>query len=111
MAGKPAPGIRRHDRHARSNLRGAFLAILAFALYATHDVGVKTLGRYTRRSRSSLFSVLFRVSAGDRHAHARRDPPARSGRPPVVDGHANDRHPLYSVAGFLRISVLPLAQV
>ena len=39
---------------ARSNLRGAVLALLSFALYSTHDAVVKTLGRTV-----SPFEIVF----------------------------------------------------
>ena len=44
---------------ARSNIRGALLALLAFALYATHDVGVKFLGQTYAPFQIIFFSVLF----------------------------------------------------
>lgn len=44
---------------ARSNLRGALLALCAFALFATHDVVVKTLGASYSTFQIIFFSGLF----------------------------------------------------
>lgn len=44
---------------AKSNLRGALLALTAFGLYATHDVFVKTLGATYSPFQIIFFSVLL----------------------------------------------------
>lgn len=44
---------------ARSNLRGALCALLAFALFATHDVVVKVLGGHYATFQIIFFSVLL----------------------------------------------------
>jgi len=44
---------------AKSNLRGALLALTAFGLYATHDVFVKTLGASYSPFQIVFFSVLL----------------------------------------------------
>lgn len=43
----------------KSNLRGAAFALLAFALFATHDVVVKTLGGFYATFQIVFFSVLL----------------------------------------------------
>ncbi len=45
--------------HARSNLRAALFALAAFALFATHDVAVKTLGGTYSTFQIIFFSVLL----------------------------------------------------
>ncbi len=44
---------------AKSNLRGAIFALIAFAVFATHDVFVKILGGYYSPFQIIFFSVLF----------------------------------------------------
>jgi len=45
--------------HATDNLRGAFLALLAMGVYATHDVVVKTLGADYSAFQVVFFATLF----------------------------------------------------
>jgi S-adenosylmethionine uptake transporter len=45
--------------HARSNLRGALYSLLSFALFATHDVIVKSLGSHYSTFQIIFFSVLL----------------------------------------------------
>lgn len=44
---------------AKSNTRGALLALLAFAIYATHDVVVKVLGRDYTAVQILFFATLL----------------------------------------------------
>ncbi len=44
---------------ARSNLRGAFFALLAFAFFSTHDVVVKVLGGHYSTFQIIFYSVLL----------------------------------------------------
>jgi S-adenosylmethionine uptake transporter len=95
----------------RSNLTGALIALLGFAVFATHDVVVKYLGANYSPFQIVFFSVLmgFPLVAlmliGDR-----------------TDGNLRPRHPWWTalrtaaaavtaVAAFHAFSTLPLAQV
>ncbi|RUS60173.1 DMT family transporter [Pseudorhodobacter sp. E13] len=94
----------------KSNLRGALMALIAFAIYATHDVFVKFLGGHYSPVQIIFFSVTFSfplvamMLIGDRN-----------------DGNLRPRHPWWTalrtvsalitgVAAFYAFSVLPLAQ-
>jgi S-adenosylmethionine uptake transporter len=94
----------------KSNLRGALLALVSFAIYATHDVFVKFLGGQYSPVQIIFFSVLFgfplvaMMLIGDRN-----------------DGNLRPRHPWWTllrtvatlitgVSAFYAFSVLPLAQ-
>jgi len=94
----------------QSNLRGAILALTAFAVYATHDVVVKVLGESYSAFQIVFFSGLLgfplvtMMLMGDR-----------------TDGNLLPRHPgwtalrtgaavLTGISGFYAFSVLPLAQ-
>lgn len=44
---------------AKTNLNGALLALAAFAIYAVHDVVVKTLGAFYAPFQIMFFSVMF----------------------------------------------------
>jgi S-adenosylmethionine uptake transporter len=93
-----------------SNARGALMALLAFAIYATHDVVVKFLGALYSPVQIIFFSVLLSfplvtlMLMGDR-----------------TDGNLRPRHPWWSLvrmvstvitglSAFYAFSVLPLAQ-
>lgn len=95
---------------AKSNLRGALMALAAFAIYSTHDVVVKFLGGQYSPIQLIFFSVLFGLPLvtllliGDR-----------------TDGNLRPRHPWWTlvrtvsslitgVSAFYAFSVLPLAQ-
>ncbi|OIQ07179.1 MAG: EamA family transporter [Rhodobacteraceae bacterium CG2_30_10_405] len=94
----------------KSNLRGALFALLAFAIFATHDVVVKFLGGLYSPVQIIFFSVLLGfplvtlMLMGDRS-----------------DGHLRPVHPWWTalrtvsavitgVSAFYAFSVLPLAQ-
>jgi S-adenosylmethionine uptake transporter len=94
----------------KSNLRGAIMALIAFAIYSTHDVFVKFLGGQYSAFQIVFFSVLFSfplvaiMLIGDRS-----------------DGNLRPKHPWWSlirtistmltaVSAFYAFSVLPLAQ-
>ncbi|MGO4907367.1 DMT family transporter [Pseudorhodobacter sp. W20_MBD10_FR17] len=94
----------------KSNLRGALMALIAFAIYSTHDVFVKFLGGQYSAFQIVFFSVLFSfplvaiMLIGDRN-----------------DGNLRPKHPWWSltrtistmitaVSAFYAFSVLPLAQ-
>jgi S-adenosylmethionine uptake transporter len=93
-----------------NNTRGAVLSLMAFALYATHDVVVKFLGGDYSPIQIIFFGGLFSfpmltvLMVGDR-----------------TDGHLRPRHPWWlmaraisgvatAVAGFYAFTVLPMAQ-
>jgi S-adenosylmethionine uptake transporter len=93
-----------------NNIRGALLALLAFAVFATHDVVVKTLGAYYSPIQIVFFSVTFSfplvtlVQMRDQR-----------------DGNLIPKHPWWTalrtlsvvitaVSAFYAFSVLPLAQ-
>jgi S-adenosylmethionine uptake transporter len=95
---------------ANANLRGALYALLAFAIFATHDVVVKFLGASYSPIQIIFFSVLFGFPLVT--IMLIRDP---------VDGNLRARHPWWSllrtvsavitgVTAFYAFSVLPLAQ-
>ncbi|MGR3755798.1 MAG: DMT family transporter [Tranquillimonas sp.] len=95
---------------AKSNLRGALLALTAFALFAAHDVVVKALGASYAPFQIIFFSVLFSFPIST--LMLMRDP---------LSGHLRPVHPwwtaLRTLAGvatgfsaFYAFSVLPLAQ-
>lgn len=94
----------------KSNLRGALMALAAFAIYSTHDVFVKILGAQYSPIQIIFFSVTLSfplvamMLIGDRN-----------------DGNLRPRHPWWSlirtvstlitgVSAFYAFSVLPLAQ-
>lgn len=94
----------------KSNLRGAVMALVSFAIYSTHDVFVKFLGGQYSPVQIIFFSVLFgfplvaMMLIGDRN-----------------DGNLRPRHPwwtalrtvsalLTGLSAFYAFSVLPLAQ-
>lgn len=94
----------------KSNLRGALLALLAFAIFSTHDVVVKFLGGQYAPFQLIFFSVLFGLPLvmmmliGDRS-----------------DGNLRPRHPWWTlvrtistvitgVTAFYAFSVLPMAE-
>jgi S-adenosylmethionine uptake transporter len=94
----------------KSNLRGALFALLAFAIYSTHDVFVKILGAQYSPIQIIFFSVTLSfplvamMLIGDRN-----------------DGNLRPRHPWWTlvrtistlitgVSAFYAFSVLPLAQ-
>jgi drug/metabolite transporter (DMT)-like permease len=96
---------------ARSNLKGALLALAAFALFATHDVGVKTLGQSYAPFQIIFFSVLFGFPLAT--VMLMRD---------ATPGTLRPVHPWWTalrtvaslttgVSAFYAFSVLPLAQV
>ncbi len=94
----------------KSNLRGALMALIAFAIYSTHDVFVKFLGGHYSPVQIIFFSVCFSfplvaiMLIGDRN-----------------DGNLRPRHPWWmlvrtvstlitGLSAFYAFSVLPLAQ-
>lgn len=96
---------------ARSNLKGAALALLAFAIYATHDVGVKFLGQTYAPFQIIFFSVLLGFPLAT--IMLMRD---------AVPGTLRPVHPWWTaartaatlttgVSAFYAFSALPLAQV
>nr|WP_237684840.1 DMT family transporter [Szabonella alba] len=97
-------------RIANPNLRGALFALMAFAIFATHDVVVKILGASYSPVQIIFFSVLFGFPLVT--IMLIRDP---------MDGNLRARHPWWSltrtvaavitgVTAFYAFSVLPLAQ-
>ncbi|MGL4238992.1 DMT family transporter, partial [Tabrizicola sp.] len=95
---------------AQSNMRGALLSLLAFALYATHDVVVKVLGGSYSPFQIIFFSGLLSFPIVTIMLMSDR-----------TDGNLIPRHPwwtalrtftavLTGLFGFYAFSVLPLAQ-
>ncbi|MFV0491856.1 MAG: DMT family transporter [Pseudorhodobacter sp.] len=95
---------------ANDNIRGALLALVAFAIYSSHDVVVKTLGGFYSPVQIIFFSVLFSFPLV--MFLLIRDP---------VDGNLRPRHPwwtllrtastvLTALSAFYAFSVLPMAQ-
>jgi S-adenosylmethionine uptake transporter len=93
-----------------SHVRGAFLSLAAFGLYATHDAAVKFLGGSYSPLQIIFFSTLMSFPLAT--LMLMRDP---------TDGNLRPRHPwwvaartaaaiLNIVSGFYAFSVLPLAQ-
>ena len=94
----------------KSNLRGALKALLAFGIYATHDVVVKTLGAHYSPVQIIFFSVLLGFPLVTLMLMSDR-----------TDGNLRPRHPWWTavrtvsvvitgVSAFYAFSVLPLAQ-
>ncbi len=94
----------------RSNLRGAMLALLAFAIFSTHDVAVKMLGETYSPVQIIFFSVLLGFPLATLMLINDR-----------TDGNLRPRHPWYTavrtvsavitgLSAFYAFSVLPLAQ-
>ncbi len=92
------------------NLKGALLALLAFALYATHDVVIKFLGESYNSFQIIFFSGLLGFPIITFMLMSDR-----------TDGNLIPRHPWWSLirsitavstgaAGFYAFTVLPLAQ-
>lgn len=94
----------------KSNLRGALYALLAFAIFATHDVVVKMLGSHYSAVQIIFFSVLLGFPLATIMLMNDR-----------TDGNLRPRHPWWTalrtisavitgVSAFYAFSVLPLAQ-
>ncbi|MDT8858058.1 DMT family transporter [Paracoccaceae bacterium Fryx2] len=94
----------------KSNLRGALMALLAFAIFATHDVVVKHLGSHYSAIQIIFFSVMFGFPLVTMMLMNDRS-----------DGHLRPVHPWWTavrtvsslitgVSAFYAFSVLPLAQ-
>ncbi|MFV0359175.1 DMT family transporter [Tropicimonas sp.] len=94
-----------------NNTKGALLALLAFGIYATHDVLVKYLGGTYSTFQIVFFSVLFGFPAATLALMGDR-----------TDGNLRPRHPWWTATrtvvavigaacAFYAFSVLPLTQV
>ncbi|MCF2905870.1 DMT family transporter [Octadecabacter sp. CECT 8868] len=92
------------------NAKGAVFALIAFAVFATHDVFIKTLGEFYSPIQIVFFSVLFSFPLATVML-------MRDSKP----GHLVPRHPWWvalrtiasvatAVSAFYAFSVLPLAQ-
>lgn len=94
-----------------SNLRGAAIALVAFALFATHDVIVKTLGGNYSPFQIIFFSVLFGFPLAT--LMLMRDRTAGTLRPvhPWWTGLRTAAGVAAAVSAFYAFTVLPLAQV
>ncbi|SNX72917.1 S-adenosylmethionine uptake transporter [Cereibacter ovatus] len=95
---------------AKSNTRGALLALLAFAIYATHDVVVKKLGGTYSPVQIIFFATLLGFPLATLMLMRDR-----------TDGNLRPRHPWWTLirtvcivttalCAFYAFSVLPLAQ-
>lgn len=96
--------------HAKSNVKGALLALLAFGIFATHDVVVKVLGASYAPFQIIFFSVLFSFPLATLMLMRDR-----------TSGNLRPVHPWWSAlrtvasvvtgfSAFYAFSVLPLAQ-
>ncbi len=94
----------------KSNLRGALMALLAFGIFATHDVVVKTLGGIYSPVQIIFFSVLLGFPLVTLMLMSDR-----------TDGNLRPKHPWWTLirtvsavitglTAFYAFSVLPLAQ-
>lgn len=94
----------------KSNLRGALMALLAFAIYSTHDVFVKLLGGQYSPVQTIFFAVTFSFPLVAMMLIGERN-----------DGNLRPRHPWWTlvrtvsalitgISAFYAFSVLPLAQ-
>lgn len=94
-----------------TNLRGAFFALLAFAVFASHDVAVKYLGGTYSPFQIVFFSVLFGFPIIT--FLLMRDAGASNLRPrhPWWTGARTVAAVITAVSAFYAFSTLPLAQV
>ena len=94
----------------KSNLRGALMALISFAIYSSHDVFVKILGAHYSPVQIVFFSVLFGFPLVALMLISDRS-----------DGNLRPRHPWWillrtgsamvtGVSAFYAFSVLPLAE-
>ncbi len=95
---------------ARSNIRGALLALMAFGVFATHDVVVKVMGGLYSPFQIIFFSVLFSFPLAT--VMLMRDTTPGNLRPvhPWWTALRTGASVLTGFSGFYAFSVLPLAQ-
>jgi len=96
---------------AKSNLRGVLFALLAFGLFASHDVIVKTLGGIYVPFQIIFFSVLFSFPLATLMLIS--DPTSGNLRPvhPWWTALRTSAAIMSGLSAFYAFSVLPLAQV
>ncbi len=96
---------------SKSNLRGVIFALLAFALFSSHDVIVKTLGAHYAPFQIVFFSVLFGFPLAT--LMLMRDPTSGNLRPvhPWWTALRTGATVVTASTGFYAFSTLPLAQV
>ncbi|RYH04278.1 DMT family transporter [Salipiger sp. IMCC34102] len=94
-----------------SNARGALLALLAFAIFATHDVFIKVLGGSYSPIQVVFFSVLLSFPLAT--VQLMRDPTPGTLRPhhPWWMALRTAAGVMTGISAFYAFSVLPLAQV
>ena len=94
-----------------SNAKGALLALLAFGVYATHDVVVKFMGGTYNPAQLIFFSVLFSFPLA--MLMMMRDPNPGTLLPvhPWWIALRTGASVLTGISAFYAFSVLPLAQV
>ncbi len=96
---------------SKSNLWGVTFALLAFALFSSHDVIVKTLGSQYAPFQIVFFSVLFGFPLAT--LMLMRDPTSGNLRPvhPWWTALRTGATVITASSGFYAFSTLPLAQV
>ncbi|WP_102109157.1 DMT family transporter [Oceaniglobus roseus] len=95
---------------AKSNVRGALLALLAFGIFATHDVMVKIVGAHYTPFQLIFFTVLFSFPLAT--VMLMRDTTSGTLRPvhPWWTALRTGAAVLNGFSAFYAFSVLPLAQ-
>ena len=95
----------------KSNTKGALLALGAFGLFATHDVGVKALGQTYAPFQIIFFSVLFGFPLATIMLMRDQTPGTLQPVHPWWSSLRTAATLLTGVSAFYAFSVLPLAQV
>lgn len=94
-----------------NNTKGAMLALLAFAVFATHDVFVKILGASYAPVQIVFFSVLFSFPLATLMLIRDANPGTLLPKHPWWVGLRTATTTVTTLSGFYAFSVLPLAQV
>lgn len=95
----------------RSNGKGALLALAAFGIFATHDVGVKALGQSYAPFQIIFFSVLFGFPLATIMLMRDQTPGTLQPVHPWWSALRTGATLVTGVSAFYAFSVLPLAQV
>lgn len=95
----------------KSNGKGALLALGAFALFATHDAGVKALGQTYSPFQVIFFSVLFGFPLAAIMLMRDQTPGTLQPVHPWWSAGRTAAAVLTAICAFYAFSVLPLAQV
>lgn len=95
----------------RSNIKGALLALAAFGLFATHDVGVKALGQTYSPFQIIFFSVLLGFPLATIMLMRDQTPGTLQPVHPWWSALRTAAALITGISAFYAFSVLPLAQV